>query len=85
MFNDNIIHSYISYVWFIDIFAIYFSDKQADGGSSIDFLLPVILAVVLLLTLAGLGMFLWKKEKCSFFRKKGNIIIEVDVILLWFY
>lgn len=62
-------------------FAIYFSEKQADGGSSKDFLLPVILVVILMLISAVIGAYLtWKKKKCFFFRKKGNILIDVDVI-----
>lgn len=66
-------------------FAIYFSEKQADGGSSKDFLLPVILAVVLVLISAVIGAYLtWKKKKCFFFRKKGNILIDVDVIYCGF-
>lgn len=64
-------------------FAISFSEKQVDGGSSKDFLLPVILVVILVLIFAVIGIFLifmWKKKKYSFCRKKGNIIINVDVI-----
>lgn len=68
---------------FIDISAIYFSEKQADGRSSKDFLFPVILAIVF----AVIGMyliFMWRKEICHFFRKKDNIIIEVHVIYCGF-
>lgn len=68
---------------FIDISAIYFSEKQADGRSSKDFLFPVILVIVF----AVIGMyliFMWRKEICHFFRKKGNIIIEVHVIYCGF-
>lgn len=62
-------------------FAIYFSEKQADEGSSKDYLLPVILVVILVLISAVIGTYLTsKKEKCFFCRKKGNIIIDVDVI-----
>lgn len=63
--------------------AIYFSKKQTDGESSKDFLLPVILVVILVLIPAVIGTYLiymWKKEKYSFCRKKGNIIIDVDVM-----
>lgn len=66
-------------------FSIYFSEKQADGGSSKDFLLPVILLVIIVLISAVIGAYLtWKKERCFFCRKKGNIIIAVDVIYCGF-
>lgn len=83
MFKDNIFTgTFQDYsVWFLIFFAIYFSEKKADGGSSKDFLLPVILVVILVLIFAVIGMYLtWKKEKFSFCRKKGNIIIDVDVM-----
>lgn len=74
MFKDNMFGSLI-------FFAIYFSEKNADGGSSKGFLLPVILVVIVVLIFAVIGMYLtWKKEKFSFCRKKGNIMIDVDVI-----
>lgn len=50
------------------------NDKQVDGGSSTDIILPVILVVVLVLivvVLVGIYLILIRrKEKCSFFRKK---------------
>lgn len=71
MFKDNMFGSLI-------FFAIYFSEKKADGASK-DFILPVILVVIVVLIFAVIGMYLtWKKEKFSFCRKKGNI--DVDVI-----
>lgn len=49
------------------------NEKKADGGSSKDFLLPVILVVILVLIFAVIGMYLtWKKEKFSFCRKKDQ-------------
>lgn len=51
------------------------NEIQVVGGSSKDFLLPVILVVVLLLIFAVIGMyliFLWKKKKYSFCRKKDH-------------
>lgn len=72
---------------FIDISAIYFSEKQADGRLSKDFLFPVILVIVIVFAVIAIGMYLIfmpRKEKCPFFRKKGNIIIEVHVIYCGF-
>ncbi|XP_065926907.1 uncharacterized protein [Magallana gigas] len=49
------------------------NEKKADGGSSKDFLLPVILVVIVALIFAVIGMYLtWKKEKFSFCRKKDH-------------
>lgn len=51
------------------------NEKQVDGGSSKDFLLPVILVVILVLIFAVIGIFLifmWKKRKYSFCRKKDH-------------
>lgn len=76
-------------VWLIDIFAIYFRfrEKQADGRTSKDLILPVILVVVIGLIFAVIGMylrFIRRRKKCSFFRKKGNISIDFDVIYCGF-
>lgn len=51
------------------------NEKQVDGGSSKDFLLPVILVVILVLIFAVIGtnlIFMWKKKKYSFCRKKDH-------------
>lgn len=49
------------------------NEKKADGGSSKDFLLPVILVVIVALIFAVIGMYLtWKKEKFSYCRKKDH-------------
>lgn len=80
--HHNITSIFQDSVWFIDICTIYFSDKQADGESSIVIILPVILVVLVLIVVFGMYLILnWGKEKCSIFRKKGNIIINVDFIL----
>lgn len=41
--------------------------------------MPVILVPVIVFISDVLAMY-WRKKKCSFFRKTGNIIIDVDVI-----
>lgn len=51
------------------------NENETDGGSSKDFLLPVILVVVLLLIFPLIGtyfIYMWKKEKYSFCRKKDH-------------
>lgn len=83
LFKNNIRSKFQDNVWFIDFSAIYFSGKRADGGSPKDFIFPVIIAVVLLLIVVVAGVcfiLLWRKVKK---RKKGNVIIEVDVIYVY--
>lgn len=84
MFKDNIFTgTFQDYsVWFLIFFAIYFSEKQANGGLSKDFLLPVIIFVVPVLISFLLWFLLWlgKKEKCSFSRKK---IISSLMLMLY--
>lgn len=80
LFKNNIRSIFQDNVWFIDFSAIYFSGKRSDGRSSKDFIFSVILVVVMLLVVVVPGVyiiFLWRKVKK---RKKGNVIIEVDVI-----
>lgn len=80
MFKNTIRSLFQDKVWFIDFSAIYFSEKQADGGSPKDFIFPVIIVVVLLLIVVVPGVciiLLWRKVKKG---KKGNVIIEVEVI-----
>lgn len=53
-------------------------EKQADGRTSKDLLLPVILVVVIGFIFAVIGMylrFMRRRKKCSFFRKKDHEII----------
>lgn len=84
MFNDNIFTgTFQDYsVWFLIFFAIYFSEKQANGGLSKDFLLPVIIFVIPVLISFLLWFLLWlgKKREMFFQQKESNIIIDVGVI-----
>lgn len=77
MFKNTIRSLFQDKVWLIDFSAIFFSEKQADGGSPKDFIFPVIIVVVLLLIVVVPGVciiLLWRKGK------KGNVIIEAEVI-----
>lgn len=83
LFKNNIRFIFQDNVWFIDFFVIYFSGKRLDGWLLKDFIFLVILVVVMLLVVVVFGVyiiFLWRKVKK---RKKGNVIIEVDVIYVY--
>lgn len=83
LFKNNIRFIFQDNVWFIDFFVIYFSGKRVDGGLLKDFIFLVIIVVVLLLIVVVVGVcfiLLWRKVKK---RKKGNVIIEVDVIYVY--
>lgn len=74
------------------VFAVYFSGKEGDEGSSKDTLLlvlPLTLSGVVLsiAVLSIVTIFMCRKGKRIFIRKKGNFIIEVQyvIFILWFY
>lgn len=66
------------------VFAVYFSEKEGDEGSSKDILLTsmITLIVILVVTIAVLVVIICmcRKGKCPS-REEGNFIIEVQYVI----